>query len=164
MGAWLYIIQCADGAYYTGITRGELGIRIAEHQAGRFDGFTSIRRPVVLKYSEYFERIVDGIAAERQIKRWSRAKKEALIAGGFGSPLRSGAPANQVGASWFETPRYARLLIMRVSPCVIYSSTPASASRRTPSCPPSDPAWRTASGTRAARTGCLRPAAPRTSG
>jgi putative endonuclease len=59
-------------------------MRIAEHQAGRFGGFTSTRRPVVLKYSDYFDRIVDAIAAEQQIKRWSHAKKEALIAGDFG--------------------------------------------------------------------------------
>ena len=42
-------------------------------------GYTSSRRPVVLVWSEYFDRITDGIAAERQIKGWSRAKKEALI-------------------------------------------------------------------------------------
>jgi putative endonuclease len=83
MGAWLYILRCSDGSYYTGTTRGELEVRIAEHQAGCFEGFTAVRRPVLLKYSSYFERIVDAIAAEQQIKRWSRAKKEALIAGDF---------------------------------------------------------------------------------
>jgi putative endonuclease len=81
MGAWLYIIQCSDRSYYTGTTRGPLEIRVAEHQHGRFDGYTATRRPVALKYSEYFDRITDAIAAEQQIKRWSRAKKEALIAG-----------------------------------------------------------------------------------
>ena len=40
---------------------------------------TPTRRPVVLVWSEYFDRITDGIAAERQIKGWSRAKKEALL-------------------------------------------------------------------------------------
>jgi putative endonuclease len=39
---------------------------------------------VVLVYSEYFDRIVDAIAAERKVKGWSRAKKEALIANDFG--------------------------------------------------------------------------------
>jgi putative endonuclease len=58
-------------------------IRFAQHQTGHFDGYTATRRPVVLVYSEYFDRIVDAIAAERQIKGWSRAKKEALIAGRF---------------------------------------------------------------------------------
>jgi putative endonuclease len=58
-------------------------IRLAQHQTGHFGGYTATRRPVVLVYSEYFDRIVDAIAAERQIKGWSRAKKEALIAGRF---------------------------------------------------------------------------------
>ena len=83
MGAWLYILRCADGSYYTGTTRAELEKRIAEHQAGYFDGYTSTRRPVTLVYSEYFDRIVDAIAAERNVKGWSRAKKEALIANDF---------------------------------------------------------------------------------
>jgi putative endonuclease len=84
VGAWLYILRCADRAYYTGTTRSDLEKRISEHQAGAFGGFTETRRPVALVYSEYFERITDAIAAERKIKGWSRAKKEALIAEDFG--------------------------------------------------------------------------------
>ena len=83
MGAWLYILRCADGSYYTGTTPAELEQRIAELQAGHFGGFTATRRPVTLVFSEYFETIADAIAAERQIKGWSRAKKEALIAEDF---------------------------------------------------------------------------------
>ena len=83
MGAWLYILRCADGSYYTGTTRAEIQQRVTEHQAGRFPGFTARRRPVVLVYSEYFDQIVDAIAAERRIKGWSRAKKEALMNGDF---------------------------------------------------------------------------------
>jgi len=83
MGAWLYILRCADGSYYTGTTRVELEKRIAEHQSGHFPGFTSKRRPITLVYSEFFDQIVDAIAAERQIKGWSRAKKKALIEGDF---------------------------------------------------------------------------------
>jgi putative endonuclease len=84
MGACLYILRCADGAYYTGTTRADLERRVAEHQSGHFPGFTATRRPVKLIYSEYFEQIVDAIAAERKVKGWSRAKKEALMAGDFG--------------------------------------------------------------------------------
>jgi putative endonuclease len=84
MGAWLYILRCADGSYYVGTTRGELEARIGQHQSGHFGGYTSTRRPVQLVYSEYFDRIVDAIAAERKIKGWSRAKKEALMANDFG--------------------------------------------------------------------------------
>ncbi|RDV04215.1 GIY-YIG nuclease family protein [Undibacter mobilis] len=83
MGAWLYILRCSDGSYYTGTTRADLERRVAEQQAGHFAGYTQTRTPVVLAYSEYFDRITNAIAAERQIKGWSRAKKEALMAGDF---------------------------------------------------------------------------------
>ena len=72
MGAWLYILRCSDGSYYTGTTRAGLERRVAEHQAGAFEGFTAKRRPVMLVYSEHFGQIVDAIAAERRIKGWSR--------------------------------------------------------------------------------------------
>jgi putative endonuclease len=52
---------------------------IAEHEAGVYGGYTSTRRPVRLVWSESFDRITDAIAAGRQIKGWSRAKKNALI-------------------------------------------------------------------------------------
>ena len=82
-GAFVYILRCADGSYYTGTARQGLELRVAEHNAGTFDGYTSTRRPVVLVFSEWFDRVTDAIAAERQIKGWSRAKKEALIRGDF---------------------------------------------------------------------------------
>ena len=80
MGIYVYMLRCADGSYYVGSTTGDdLAPRIEQHNAGAFPGYTHNRRPVVLVWSEYFERITDGIAAERQIKGWNRAKKEALI-------------------------------------------------------------------------------------
>ena len=82
-GAYLYIVRCADGSYYIGLTRTELEIRIAQHDAGTFDGYTFTRRPVELVYSQWFESIIDAIENERKLKRWSRAKKEALIRGDF---------------------------------------------------------------------------------
>jgi putative endonuclease len=82
-GAFLYIVRCADGSYYIGITRTSLDIRIAQHNAGTFPGYTSTRRPVELVYSQWLERITDAIENERKLKRWSRAKKEALIRGDF---------------------------------------------------------------------------------
>jgi putative endonuclease len=88
MGAWLYILRCADGSYYTGTMRTDLETRVAQHGAGTFGGYTAERLPVELVYSEHFEQIVDAIAAERRIKGWSRAKKESLIAGDF-ARLRS---------------------------------------------------------------------------
>jgi putative endonuclease len=81
MTAYLYILRCRDGAYYVGTTRNSLEARVAEHNAGTFDGFTSLRRPVELVFHQEFDRITDAIAAERQVKGWRRAKKEALFAG-----------------------------------------------------------------------------------
>jgi putative endonuclease len=83
MGGWLYMLRCADGSYYVGTTRTDLEVRVAQHQTGYFGGYTLTRRPVSLVYSDHFDRIEEAIAAERQLKGWSRAKKEALIAGRF---------------------------------------------------------------------------------
>jgi putative endonuclease len=89
MSAWVYILKCNDGSYYTGSTRGNLELRVAQHQAAEFDGYTATRRPVQLVYSEYFERITDATVSERRIKGWSRAKKQALIEGNFDAARRA---------------------------------------------------------------------------
>ena len=81
MGAYVYILECADGRFYVGTTRGSLERRVAEHNDGTHGGYTKSRRPVRLVFSEQFENITDAIAAERQLKGWSRAKKIALIRG-----------------------------------------------------------------------------------
>ena len=83
-GAYLYILLCADGSYYVGTTVGGLERRLAEHDAGTFDGYTARRRPVKLLF-QHFERLEDAAAAERQIKGWRREKKEALIRGDYTS-------------------------------------------------------------------------------
>lgn len=83
MGAFLYILRCADGSYYVGSTRSSLEDRLAQHDTGTFRGYTARRRPVKLVFHEEFDRITDAITAERQLKNWSRAKKEALIRGDF---------------------------------------------------------------------------------
>ena len=83
MSAYLYILRCADGSYYVGTTRSSLEQRVAEHEAGTFIGYTSLCRPVTLVFYEFFDRIEDAIAAERQIKGWRREKKEALIRGDY---------------------------------------------------------------------------------
>jgi putative endonuclease len=83
-GAFLYILLCADGSYYTGTTRADLELRVAQHNAGTYAGsYTAQRRPVTLVFAQWFDRITDAIEAERQVKGWSRAKKEALIRGEF---------------------------------------------------------------------------------
>jgi predicted GIY-YIG superfamily endonuclease len=83
MSADLYILRCTDRSYYVGSTRDSLDKRFAEHQAATFDGYTALRRPVTLVFHQYFGRIEDAVAAERQVKGWRREKKEALIRGDF---------------------------------------------------------------------------------
>jgi predicted GIY-YIG superfamily endonuclease len=83
VNAFLYILRCADDSYYVGTTRDSLEKRLGEHQAGNFDGYTSIRRPVTLVFHQHFERIEDAVSAERQVKGWRREKKEALIRGDY---------------------------------------------------------------------------------
>jgi putative endonuclease len=80
MSAWVYMLLCADGSYYVGSARSDdLGKRVGEHEAGTYPGYTRSRRPVKLVWSEHFQQITDAILCERQLKGWSRAKKEALI-------------------------------------------------------------------------------------
>jgi putative endonuclease len=85
-GASIYILRCADGSYYTGLTRRPVESRVSEH-AQRLDPecYTATRLPVTLLYSEHYRRIDEAIAAERRIKGWSRAKKEAYMRGDFAS-------------------------------------------------------------------------------
>ena len=80
MGAFVYMLRCADKSFYVGCATGDdLSKRIAEHQSGAYPGYTESRRPVRLVWSEHFERITDAIAVERKIKGWSHAKNEALV-------------------------------------------------------------------------------------
>ena len=77
---WMYILQCSDGSYYVGSTK-DLEYRVSEHQAGKGAKYTSKRLPVILVYSEEYERVVDAYIREKQVQNWSRAKREALING-----------------------------------------------------------------------------------
>src|SRR5438067_1156642 len=78
MGAFVYLLRCADGSFYVGSASGDdLTRRIAEHQSGYYHGYTSTRRPVTLVWSEHFLQITDAIAVERQIKGWSREEGSA---------------------------------------------------------------------------------------
>jgi putative endonuclease len=83
MPCYLYILRCADGSYYTGTYRGEdVATRVSEHNNGHYpDAWTAARRPVELVFSEAFDSIAAAVEAERRIKGWSRAKKEAMIVG-----------------------------------------------------------------------------------
>jgi putative endonuclease len=87
------MLRCVDGSFYVGSATGDdLSRRIAEHQTGAYPGYTSKRRPVTLLWSQHFDRITDAVAAERQIKGWSRAKKQALIHGAWDQIARGTHP------------------------------------------------------------------------
>ena len=75
---YVYILRCSDGSYYVGSTD-NLQERIAAHNAGRGPSYTSKRRPVQLIYSERYDNNSSAVRRERQVKGWTRAKKEALI-------------------------------------------------------------------------------------
>ena len=80
MQFWVYILRCRDGSYYTGHTD-NLEKRLSEHEQGLAADWTSRRRPVELVWHDWTGSRDEALAFERQVKRWSRAKKEALIAG-----------------------------------------------------------------------------------
>lgn len=83
MKIFVYMLRCADGSYYVGLTRDGLDNRLAEHQSGRFAGYTYRRRPVELVWSADFQWLKDAIACERRVKGWRREKKEALMRGDY---------------------------------------------------------------------------------
>ena len=84
----VYILLCSDNSYYTGITS-NLENRLYIHNSGIIKNcYTYKRRPLKLVYCESFESIFDAIQAEKRIKKWRRAKKEALIARDFEKLVR----------------------------------------------------------------------------
>jgi putative endonuclease len=77
---FIYILRCRDGRYYVGSTH-DVGKRLQVHQSGRGPAFTASRLPVALIYQESLPTLAEAVRRERQLKGWSRAKKEALVAG-----------------------------------------------------------------------------------
>ena len=77
---FLYILRCADGSLYIGETN-DVSTRLADHNRGRGGTHTAKRRPVTLAYVEEHPDRPAALERERQIKGWTRRKKEALIAG-----------------------------------------------------------------------------------
>ena len=80
MSFYAYMLRCSDSSNYVGHTD-DLEARILAHQSGLIPGYTQKRRPVQLVWQQDFPERDQAFAAERQIKGWSRAKKEALIKG-----------------------------------------------------------------------------------
>jgi putative endonuclease len=74
----MYILECADGTYYTGSTV-NLEKRLWEHENFIGANYTKKRHPVKLVYCEEHARIDEAFYREKQVQGWSRAKKKALI-------------------------------------------------------------------------------------
>ena len=80
MTFWLYMLKCADDSFYIGHTD-DLENRLAQHAAGYGNAYTAKRLPVQLAFCEEFVSREEAITRERQLKGWSRKKKEALCRG-----------------------------------------------------------------------------------
>ncbi len=77
--SYIYILKCSDDSYYTGITS-NLELRMLQHNTAYYpDCYTASRRPLELVFYAEFTDINLAIEKEKQIKKWSRVKKEALI-------------------------------------------------------------------------------------
>ena len=85
---YVYILECFDGSYYTGVTS-EIEKRVNEHNEGIDKKcYTFNKRPLKLVFFENFSNINLAIEREKQIKGWSRKKKMALINGDFNELVR----------------------------------------------------------------------------
>jgi predicted GIY-YIG superfamily endonuclease len=82
MSGWMYILECADGSYYTGSSN-NIELRLQQHNAGEGANHTKKRLPVKLVYFEEYQRIDEAFRREKQVQGWGRNKKEALINGKF---------------------------------------------------------------------------------
>ena len=78
---YVYILECADGTFYIGVTN-NVGRRFIEHMSGLDESsFTFSKRPLKLVFCKEFDQPMNAIRYEKQLKGWTRAKKEALIEG-----------------------------------------------------------------------------------
>ena len=92
MSFWVYMLRCADNSYYTGHTD-NLEKRIGEHETGAIPScYTFSRRPLELVFSQDCATREEALAAERQIKGWSRKKKEAMMRADWAEVSRLAKP------------------------------------------------------------------------
>ena len=82
MPFYVYILECADGTYYTGHTD-NLDQRMAQHSEGTGSSYTSKRRPLKLLWATDCQTREQAYELEKQLQGWSRAKKQALMRGDF---------------------------------------------------------------------------------
>ena len=96
LSCWVYILTNRSGTLYIGCTT-NLPRRLWEHQLGKIPGFTARYRITRLIFAEEHPNARDAMAREVQLKKWSRAKKLALIA-------TSNPEWQDLGAEWFGLP------------------------------------------------------------
>ena len=77
---FLYILECADGSFYTGVTK-DIDRRLAEHNKGKASKYTRLGLPVRLRYSERCDGRAEALVRECQVKALPRKKKEDLVRG-----------------------------------------------------------------------------------
>lgn len=79
MPFFVYILECSDKTYYVGCTN-DLDRRVKQHNGAKKGAhYTKLRRPVVLKYSEQFETLLEARGREAEIKSWRRKQKVLLV-------------------------------------------------------------------------------------
>lgn len=79
---YVYILKCKHSSYYIGHTD-NIEQRVSEHRLNQFKCYTSTRLPIEVIFVQSFPTRDEAFNAERQIKKWNRQKKEALIAGNW---------------------------------------------------------------------------------
>ncbi len=82
MNAFMYILECSNGLFYTGSTN-NLELRVAQHRRGEGANFTRKHKPIKLVFVQEFQSIEEAYIREKQVQGWSRKKKIALINGDF---------------------------------------------------------------------------------
>jgi predicted GIY-YIG superfamily endonuclease len=75
---FVYILRCADGTYYTGITK-DVERRCQQHNAGTASRYTRSRRPTKLIYQEPYPSQSEALKREAAIKALTRQQKVALL-------------------------------------------------------------------------------------
>jgi len=112
MAFWTYMLKCADDSFYIGHTD-HLEQRMAAHGTGALRCYTSNRRPVSLVWSQEFATREEALAAERQLKGWSRKRKK-----------RSCTETGRKSADWLGAQEMLFLRTLSEEPSVLrYLST-----------------------------------------
>ena len=75
---FVYIVRCADGSLYTGITK-DVNRRCQQHNAGTASRYTRSRRPVKLIYQEFHPSQSSALKREAAIKAMNREEKLTMI-------------------------------------------------------------------------------------